>query len=171
MRYESPRRWLLGPASTDGDGLGHSPAWLIGPSGATLGRRPDYSITSSARPSSDSGKVRPNASPSNRGDPNKNCPRFTRPRAELFCYLLPLFCSCVPCGVVPMLTAEGLSFGEILDQLRSDLAAHYLREANLSISQIAWLVGYQGVSAFSHRYKRWTGMNPKRMRDKLLASH
>src|SRR5215813_4938520 len=79
MRYESPRRWLLGPASTDGDGLGHSPAWLIGPSGATLGRRPDYSITSSARPSSDSGKVRPNASPSNRGDPNKNCPRFTRP--------------------------------------------------------------------------------------------
>src|SRR5262249_15527636 len=51
-------------------GLGHSPAWLIGPSGATLGRRPDYSITSSARPSSDSGKVRPNASPSNRGDPN-----------------------------------------------------------------------------------------------------
>jgi AraC-like DNA-binding protein len=69
------------------------------------------------------------------------------------------------------LTAEGLSFGEILDQLRSDLAAHYLGEANLSISQIAWLLGYQGVSAFSHGYKRWTGMNPKRVRDKLLASH
>src|SRR2546422_1284805 len=69
------------------------------------------------------------------------------------------------------LTAEGLSFGEILDQLRSDLATHYLGEANLSISQIAWLVGYQGVSAFSHGYRRWTGMNPKRMRDKLLASH
>src|SRR5262245_35539517 len=29
MRYESPRRWLLGPASTDADGLGHSPAWLM----------------------------------------------------------------------------------------------------------------------------------------------
>jgi AraC-like DNA-binding protein len=69
------------------------------------------------------------------------------------------------------LTAEGLSFGEILDQLRSDLATHYLGEANLSISQIAWLVGYQGVSAFSHGYKRWAGMNPKRMRDKLLAGH
>jgi AraC-like DNA-binding protein len=61
------------------------------------------------------------------------------------------------------LTAEGLSFGEILNQLRSDLAAHYLGEANLSVSQIAWLVGYQGVSAFSHGCKRWTGMNPKRM--------
>ena len=68
------------------------------------------------------------------------------------------------------LTAEGLSFSEILDQLRSDLAAHYLGDASLSISQIAWLVGYQAVSAFSHGCKRWTGMNPKRMRDKLLAS-
>jgi AraC-like DNA-binding protein len=68
------------------------------------------------------------------------------------------------------LTAEGLSFGEILNQLRSDLAMFYLRERNLSISQIAWLVGYQGVGAFSHRCKRLTGMNPKRMRDKLLAS-
>jgi AraC-like DNA-binding protein len=69
------------------------------------------------------------------------------------------------------LTAEGLSFGEILKQLRSDLAMHYLSERNLSISQIAWLVGYQGVGAFSQRCKRWTGMNPKGMRDKLLASH
>ena len=68
------------------------------------------------------------------------------------------------------LTAEGLSFGEILTQLRSDLAMLYLREQNLSISQVAWLVGYQGVGAFSHRCKRWTGMNPKMMRDKLLAS-
>src|SRR5262245_2062931 len=69
------------------------------------------------------------------------------------------------------LTAEGLSFGEILSRLRSDLATHYLGEAKLPISQIAWLVGYQGVSAFSHGYKRWTGMNPRRMRDKLVASH
>jgi AraC-like DNA-binding protein len=69
------------------------------------------------------------------------------------------------------LTAEGLSFGEILDQLRSDLAPRYLGEPNLSISQIAWLVGYKGVSAFSHSCKRWTGMNPKRMRAKLLARH
>jgi len=67
------------------------------------------------------------------------------------------------------LAAGRLSFGEILNQLRSDLARHYLGDANLSISEIAWLVGYQGVSAFSHGYKRWTGMTPKKMRDKLLA--
>jgi AraC-like DNA-binding protein len=68
------------------------------------------------------------------------------------------------------LAAEGLSFGEILSQLRSDLATHYLSDPNLPISEIAWLVGYQGVSAFSHGYKRWTGMNPKRMRDASTKS-
>ncbi|HMF21143.1 MAG TPA: AraC family transcriptional regulator [Pseudolabrys sp.] len=45
-----------------------------------------------------------------------------------------------------------------------------MSDPNLPISEIAWLVGYQGVSAFSHGYKRWTGMNPKKMRGKLLAS-
>ena len=68
------------------------------------------------------------------------------------------------------LAAEGLSFGEILNQLRSDLATRYLSEAHLSVSQIAWLVGYQGVSAFSHGCRRWSGMNPKKMRDRLLSS-
>jgi AraC-like DNA-binding protein len=73
--------------------------------------------------------------------------------------------------LVRKLAAEGLSFVEILNQLRSDLAARYLGESNLSISQVAWLIGYRGVSAFSHGCKRWTGMNPRVMRDKLLASH
>jgi AraC-like DNA-binding protein len=69
------------------------------------------------------------------------------------------------------MAAERLSFSKILNQLRSDLATHYLSDADLSISQIAWLVGYQGIGAFSHSYKRWTGLNPKKMRERLTASH
>ena len=34
----------------------------------------------------------------------------------------------------------------------------YLGEAGLSTSQVAWLVGYQGVSALTNACKRWTGM-------------
>ena len=62
------------------------------------------------------------------------------------------------------LAAEGLSFAEILDQLRSDLAARYLEQGNLAIAQIAWLVGYHGVSSFTHACKRWTGMTPGQIR-------
>ena len=68
------------------------------------------------------------------------------------------------------MAAEELSFSNILNQLRSDLATHYLSDAGLSISQIAWLVGYQGIGAFSHSYKRWTGSNPKTMREKFRNS-
>jgi AraC-like DNA-binding protein len=68
------------------------------------------------------------------------------------------------------LAAEGLSFGEILNHLRSDLATRYLSEADLSVSQIAWLVGYRGVSSFSRGCKRWSGTNPKKMRNRLLSS-
>ena len=32
---------------------------------------------------------------------------------------------------------------------------------DLPISQIAWLLGYREVSAFTHAYKRWTGMTPE----------
>jgi len=59
------------------------------------------------------------------------------------------------------LAAEGLSFTVILDEMKFDLAKHYLMEANLPITTIAWLLGYQEVSAFTHAFKRWTGKTPK----------
>ena len=61
------------------------------------------------------------------------------------------------------LAAEDLSFGEILDQLRRDLAMRYLTE-DLQASQIAWLLGFQQPSAFSHACRRWTGMSPLEFR-------
>jgi len=62
------------------------------------------------------------------------------------------------------IASEGLTFGGVLDKLRCDLAQRHLRDSNLSISQIAWLLGYQEVSAFTHAFKRWTGMTPREMR-------
>jgi AraC-like DNA-binding protein len=62
------------------------------------------------------------------------------------------------------LADDGLSFTEILDQLRSDLAARYLGAGDLTIAQIAWLLGYRGVSAFTHACKRWTGTTPGQIR-------
>jgi AraC-like DNA-binding protein len=62
------------------------------------------------------------------------------------------------------LTAEGVSFSEVLCNLRVDLANRYLAERDLSISRIAWLLGYQNVAAFSHAFKRWTGRTPSQAR-------
>jgi AraC-like DNA-binding protein len=62
------------------------------------------------------------------------------------------------------LSSEGLTFSRILDALRSDLARQYLADQDLSISRIAWLLGYREVSALTHAFKRWTGQTPRAAR-------
>jgi AraC-like DNA-binding protein len=62
------------------------------------------------------------------------------------------------------LALEGLSFSELLVSLRSDLARRYLADRHLTNSQIAWLLGYREVAAFSHAFKRWTGKTPSKAR-------
>jgi AraC-like DNA-binding protein len=62
------------------------------------------------------------------------------------------------------LAAEGLTFSEIQTELKTDLAKRYLRDGDLPISQIAWLLGYREVSAFTHAFKRWTGTAPRQSR-------
>jgi AraC-like DNA-binding protein len=62
------------------------------------------------------------------------------------------------------LAAEGATFSEVLEGLRSDLAHQYLADDGLTISQVAWLLGYQEISAFTHAFKRWTGMTPREAR-------
>ena len=62
------------------------------------------------------------------------------------------------------LSMEGTNFSEVLDTLRTDLAQRYLADKDLSISQIAWLLGYQEISAFTHAFRRWTGKTPRETR-------
>jgi AraC-like DNA-binding protein len=62
------------------------------------------------------------------------------------------------------LSDEGLNFTEILQQLRRDLAVRYLDDRRLHVSKIAWLLGFHGVSAFTHAFKRWTGKTPSQIR-------
>jgi AraC-like DNA-binding protein len=67
------------------------------------------------------------------------------------------------------LAAEGLSFGEILDHMRRDLAVRYLQE-NLQASQITWKLGFEHPSAFSHACRRWTGQSPSEFRRSHVPS-
>ena len=64
------------------------------------------------------------------------------------------------------LCALGVSLGRILEELRHDPALRYLRDPNLSLSQIAFLLGYSELSAFSHAFRRWTRTTPGEWRTK-----
>jgi AraC-like DNA-binding protein len=62
------------------------------------------------------------------------------------------------------LADEGLSFASLLVEMRRTLAARYLEDPGLSISEIAWLLGYEEVAAFTHAFRRWTGQAPSSTR-------
>ncbi len=68
------------------------------------------------------------------------------------------------------LASEGHTFSRILDDLRSVLARRYLAESDMSISEIAWLLGYSEVANFTHAFHRWTGTNPRAERAKTRRS-
>jgi AraC-like DNA-binding protein len=63
------------------------------------------------------------------------------------------------------LSSEGAGFLNVLEAFRNALARRYLKEEELPISQIAWLLGYSEVSSFTHAFVRWTGVTPKAYRD------
>jgi AraC-like DNA-binding protein len=66
--------------------------------------------------------------------------------------------------LVRKLSSDGLTFSEISEELKVNLAKHYLRDGDLPISQVAWLLGYREISAFTHAFRRWTGMTPSQLR-------
>ena len=68
------------------------------------------------------------------------------------------------------LESEGHTFSRILDDLRLALARRYLAESEMSISEIAWLLGYSEVGNFTHAFHRWTGTNPRAERAKARRS-
>ena len=64
------------------------------------------------------------------------------------------------------LRAEGHSFRELIDELRKEFALSYLRKSELSVGEIAYLLGYSDSSAFIRSCRRWTGKTPLELRSK-----
>jgi AraC-like DNA-binding protein len=62
------------------------------------------------------------------------------------------------------LSAEGTSHKKLLEELRRKLAASYLRDGGLAISEITYLLGFSEPSAFHRAFRRWTGKTPMQFR-------
>lgn len=62
------------------------------------------------------------------------------------------------------LTAHGLSYSDVIDQVRRDLAVLHLRHRHVAVADIGFLLGYSEVSAFSRAFSRWFGQSPQAYR-------
>lgn len=62
------------------------------------------------------------------------------------------------------LQEEGTSFRDVVDDARKELALGYLGDRRLSVSEVAYLLGYAEAGAFVRAFKRWTGRTPGELR-------
>lgn len=67
------------------------------------------------------------------------------------------------------LADAGATFQQVLDAARYALAMDYLRQDGLSLVDIAFLLGFQEQSAFTHAFREWSGMNPGAWRERAQA--
>ncbi|WP_372980471.1 AraC family transcriptional regulator [Marinobacter sediminum] len=67
------------------------------------------------------------------------------------------------------LKREGLSFHDLVEQVRKDKALRYVAADHYALGEIAFLLGFSELSAFSRAFKRWTGTAPAQYRANQLA--
>ncbi len=62
------------------------------------------------------------------------------------------------------LQAEGTSFKNLLNHVRQEMAERYLQETELSMLEIALLLGFSEQSSFTSAFRQWLGTSPSEYR-------
>jgi AraC-like DNA-binding protein len=70
-----------------------------------------------------------------------------------------------------IMNASGASFSELRDQARMKLAKSLLADVTLTISEVAYRVGYSEAAAFTHAFTNYFGKNPRQFRLNRSSKH
>jgi AraC-like DNA-binding protein len=68
------------------------------------------------------------------------------------------------------LEEEDRTFKEVLEETRRDLAVSYLRDRNVPLAEVAFLLGYADIPTFHKAFRRWTGRTPGEVRRGEVAA-
>lgn len=58
------------------------------------------------------------------------------------------------------LKSEGTNFVDVLNGVRQELAFQYFQRPAMTVSEVAYLLGFSDENTFSRAFKRWTGRRP-----------
>jgi AraC-like DNA-binding protein len=68
------------------------------------------------------------------------------------------------------LAEDGTGFRRLVRELREDRAREHLSASGLSLSEIAYVLGFADASSFHRAFKRWTGETPRAYRRRAAAA-
>jgi len=67
------------------------------------------------------------------------------------------------------LAESNTTYQKLIDDTRRDLALRYMEDPRNSITDVTFLLGFSGQSAFTRAFNRWTGMSPTTYREQKRA--
>jgi AraC-like DNA-binding protein len=65
---------------------------------------------------------------------------------------------------------EGTTYRGILQTVRESMSLKYLQRSDLSLGEVAHLVGYDDSTSFHKAFKQWTGSTPAEYRTRRRSS-
>ena len=66
-----------------------------------------------------------------------------------------------------LLKDEGMSFRELLDDVRNEHARVYLTGSSFSDGEISFLLGFEDPNSFYRAFRSWNGVSPREARRQL----
>jgi AraC-like DNA-binding protein len=68
------------------------------------------------------------------------------------------------------LTEDGITFQQLMEEARRELARHYLLHSSLELNETAYLLGYEDANSFFRAFHEWEGTSPGQWRTMHLAT-
>ena len=65
------------------------------------------------------------------------------------------------------LKSSNTSYQQLLGDTRRELAEEYILRSELTVNEIAYMLGFSDCSNFARSFRRWTGKSPTDFRDEL----
>ena len=68
------------------------------------------------------------------------------------------------------LTDAGLTLQQLVEDTRRELARHYLKQSNVELNEIAFLLGFADANSFFRAFQLWEGTSPGEWRIRHCAA-
>jgi AraC-like DNA-binding protein len=69
------------------------------------------------------------------------------------------------------LTDAGITFQQLVEDTRRELAHHYLKQGTVELNETAYLLGYEDANSFFRAFHLWEGTSPGEWRTQHRAAH